>query len=239
MTATTNKGYIPTIDFLAWAIRQARIDGALVTGHAAPPETQTWRRAIAAYDAHRADLSPEGNPSVYGPTLHEETAEARDLLAYFRAQAPEEIQTDYLMDLYVLLADDELRRDRLALATSAILIYRRALERQARAEAEARLRQTSRHAGAVGGTIADRVIVERYTRSTDRRHIYTLRGAAGNAYVVFSAAPDFKLGWEYTLRARVTGHTTYKGEARTIVVPEAHAVAAEGSHPGPARGEDT
>lgn len=222
MTATEIT-YVPTLDYLAWVVRQARIDGALVTGKYEARDRQTWHRALWEMD----------RILTIGPAEIDRT-EAAAMLAYFRAQSPEEQQSDYLLDLVVLLADDEIRRDRLALAASGLVVYRRAMEARERAEQEKRQRQASRHFGEVGRdytVIA--TVAERHDRA-GRLTIYRLVSDEGHVLTYFGTPNLLHSGWVYSLAVRVGRHDEYKGELRTKLRHcRIDRVIAEGSHAGP------
>lgn len=222
MTATEIT-YVPTLDYLAWVVRQARIDGALVTGKYEARDRQTWHRALWEMD----------RILTIGPA-EIDRKEAAAMLAYFRAQSPEEQQSDYLLDLVVLLADDEIRRDRLALAASGLVVYRRAMEARERAEQEKRQRQASRHFGEVGRdytVIA--TVAERHDRA-GRLTIYRLVSDEGHVLTYFGTPNLLHSGWVYSLAVRVGRHDEYKGELRTKLRHcRIDRVIAEGSHAGP------
>lgn len=222
MTATEIT-YVPTLDYLAWVVRQARIDGALVTGKYEARDRQTWHRALWEMD----------RILTIGPAETDRT-EAAAMLAYFRAQSPEEQQSDYLLDLVVLLADDTIRRDRLALAASGLVVYRRAMEARDRREQEKRQRQTSRHFGEVGRdytVIA--TVAERHDRA-GRLTIYRLVSDEGHVLTYFGTPNLLHSGWVYSLAVRVGRHDEYKGELRTKLRHcRIDRVIAEGSHAGP------
>lgn len=222
MTATEIT-YVPTLDYLAWVVRQARIDGALVTGKYEARDRQTWHRALWEMD----------RILTIGPAEIDRT-EAAAMLAYFRAQSPEEQQSDYLLDLVVLLADDEIRRDRLALAASGLVVYRRAMEARERAEQEKRQRQASRHFGEVGRdytVIA--TVAERHDRA-GRLTIYRLVSDEGHVLTYFGTPNLLHSGWVYSLAVRVGRHDEYKGGLRTKLRHcRIDRVIAEGSHAGP------
>lgn len=222
MTATET-AYVPTLDYLAWVVRQARIDGALVTGKYEARDRQTWHRALWEMD----------RILTIGPAETDRT-EAAAMLAYFRAQSPEEQQSDYLLDLVVLLADDTIRRDRLALAASGLVVYRRAMEARDRREQEKRQRQTSRHFGEVGRdytVIA--TVAERHDRA-GRLTIYRLVSDEGHVLTYFGTPNLLHSGWVYSLAVRVGRHDEYKGELRTKLRHcRIDRVIAEGSHAGP------
>lgn len=222
MTATEIT-YVPTLDYLAWVVRQARIDGALVTGKYEARDRQTWHRALWEMD----------RILTIGPA-EIDRKEAAAMLAYFRAQSPEEQQSDYLLDLVVLLADDTIRRDRLALAASGLVVYRRAMEARDRREQEKRQRQTSRHFGEVGRdytVIA--TVAERHDRA-GRLTIYRLVSDEGHVLTYFGTPNLLHSGWVYSLAVRVGRHDEYKGELRTKLRHcRIDRVIAEGSHAGP------
>lgn len=222
MTATEIT-YVPTLDYLAWVVRQARIDGALVTGKYEARDRQTWHRALWEMD----------RILTIGPA-EIDRKEAAAMLAYFRAQSPEEQQSDYLLDLVVLLADDEIRRDRLALAASGLVVYRRAMEARERAEQEKRQRQASRHFGEVGRdytVIA--TVAERHDRA-GRLTIYRLVSDEGHVLTYFGTPNLLHSGWVYSLAVRVGRHDEYKGELRTKLRHcRIDRVIEEGSHAGP------
>lgn len=222
MTATEIT-YVPTLDYLAWVVRQARIDGALVTGKYEARDRQTWHRALWEMD----------RILTIGPAEIDRT-EAAAMLAYFRAQSPEEQQSDYLLDLVVLLADDEIRRDRLALAASGLVVYRRAMEARDRREQEKKQRQASRHFGEVGRdytVIA--TVAERHDRA-GRLTIYRLVSDEGHVLTYFGTPNLLHSGWVYSLAVRVGRHDEYKGELRTKLRHcRIDRVIAEGSHAGP------
>lgn len=222
MTATEIT-YVPTLDYLAWVVRQARIDGALVTGKYEARDRQTWHRALWEMD----------RILTIGPA-EIDRKEAAAMLAYFRAQSPEEQQSDYLLDLVVLLADDEIRRDRLALAASGLVVYRRAMEARDRREQEKRQRQASRHFGEVGRdytVIA--TVAERHDRA-GRLTIYRLVSDEGHVLTYFGTPNLLHSGWVYSLAVRVGRHDEYKGELRTKLRHcRIDRVIAEGSHAGP------
>lgn len=223
------QSYVPTLDFLAWVVRQARIDGVLVTGKYEARDRQTWHRAILAMDGNWGD-----SLTMAGPPLPADRTEAAAMLAYFRAQSPEEQQSDYLLDLVVLLADDEIRRDRLALAASGLVVYRRAMEARDRREQEKRQRQASRHFGEVGRdytVIA--TVAERHDRA-GRLTIYRLVSDEGHVLTYFGTPNLLHSGWVYSLAVRVGRHDEYKGELRTKLRHcRIDRVIAEGSHAGP------
>ena len=222
MTATEIT-YVPTLDYLAWVVRQARIDGALVTGKYEARDRQTWHRALWEMD----------RILTIGPA-EIDRKEAAAMLAYFRAQSPEEQQSDYLLDLVVLLADDEIRRDRLALAASGLVVYRRAMEARERAEQAKKQRQASRHFGEVGRdytVIA--TVAERHDRA-GRLTIYRLVSDEGHVLTYFGTPNLLHSGWVYSLAVRVGRHDEYKGELRTKLRHcRIDRVIAEGSHAGP------
>ena len=222
MTATEIT-YVPTLDYLAWVVRQARIDGALVTGKYEARDRQTWHRALWEMD----------RILTIGPA-EIDRKEAAAMLAYFRAQSPEEQQSDYLLDLVVLLADDEIRRDRLALAASGLVVYRRAMEARDRREQEKRQRQASRHFGEVGRDYTVIAIVaERHDRA-GRLTIYRLVSDEGHVLTYFGTPNLLHSGWVYSLAVRVGRHDEYKGELRTKLRHcRIDRVIAEGSHAGP------
>lgn len=229
-TTDTEKGYVPTLDYLAWVARQVRIDGSFMVGKETPEggPAPTWQRAIVEMDTYLT--------TRHGPK-GDDTAEARATLDYFRAMQPDEQLSDYLIDLIVLLRDPEVRRDRLALAASGLLVYQRQQAARERQDAARRMRQQSRHVGRVGDTIGATVTVEQYAHR-GHQHIYTLRGDNGNAYTLFWDEPIFNLGWVYAITAKVTRHDTYRGEARTVIgYPHGYRVIEEGSHAGPKVGE--
>jgi len=201
---THNHNAVPAQDYLAYVTRQIRLDA----GHT----PQTWKDAIAAYD-HAHNHPP--------PTLADRD-EARRILTYIRGQSPDDALTPHLADLVTCLNREHIRRDELALAASAALVYTRAQEREARAREESKRRQTSRHVGARGQEISiTRAYIlahrDRPSPHTGRVHIYEIQDGQGNAYTYFASRPELEPGWTYDLLADVKRHEIYREIQKTIV----------------------
>ena len=223
MTATEIT-YVPTLDYLAWVVRQARIDGALVTGKYEARDRQTWHRALWEMD----------RILTIGPA-EIDRKEAAAMLAYFRAQSPEEQQSDYLLDLVVLLADDEIRRDRLALAASGLVVYRRAMEARDRREQEKKQLQESTHLGTIGQWVEPIVTVAARWDRVGRMSQYRLVTQYGHILTYFGPPDLMNAGWIYRVSGKIKRHEEYKGEKRTVIIGNWNDVTVieEGSHAGP------
>jgi hypothetical protein len=203
MTNEAREKPILTPDYLAYVVRQVRLDGEY--------RPKTWLSAVQEYEA-----AWHTSPS------EEDTDTAYEIIAYFQEQTPDDALTPHLADLISLMRRPEVRRDELALAASAVFVYQRAREREARAQQEKARRGTSRHVGARGDEIeiphayvlAHR---DRPSAHTGRVHIYDLQDATGNAYTWFAPRRELEPGWTYDLTASVKRHEEYREIKKTIV----------------------